>query len=807
MASSPLALACRYGAPPDTVEAILAASKGMVRRCIPNRGTPLHEAIMTCDYSSSDLSHEMEYVRVIQLLLQADEELQDSKEIRATLRQDVDGNVPLHLLVRQAFKNYLGGKGSVVPEKHPLITVIRNLIESSPEAVAIPDCTEYEETPLIFVLKSSIYANELRQQRQDTNTTTQQFSTLTTTDTTTTHNADLERRIFVVCKIMLSYYPQAASFVNERSGYTAVHSAVFHGRCCDTIRLVLKADADSRKMQAARQEGETLPAAIRANSLGELPLHFAAMRGECTRSLALLSQAAPSAVLKRDLRLGMTPLHWLWVRFVDTMFDRFGGRRFEESDEQLVVDCCEHTSDDGGGGGDGSKIEKCPFSQSSLVSDLSGFEAKDWSTAYASKSTVPLQNFQCKYSIQNQENDNNFDQEYHVRTQAIDPSVDFMDMRYICPEHREIEGNLVNHAILMLRGVRRRHQKMEAFKAAAHLRQSHCQESEIQAQSNNRPGRITNCPFVFDSYPVDTRLMGSNIAVLFEEQVISLFWAKVTSLLQAAAAAQMKRFDYATVSHTSDTDDEKVNLLHIACSAPCTPLAIVRLCAGLYPEQLRVRDQSGKLPLHHVACRLLDLREFPKTIQTDDIVSSPMITEEVTEVENQCARLRIGGNYRDGVHQDIGGSDDASTTSASFAEENVVNETAKILGVIIHASPPQAARTYDAERRLPLHCAIDTFVKATTLHDKEGNSEMMFNQNSRYYFLMNLIQPIILTFPGALGRRDGRTGLYPFMQAAATATESSSYTVDDDGDETAMTSIVYTLLRENPSLVAMGIVN
>jgi len=556
-----------------------------------------------------------------------------------------------------------------------------------------------------------------------------------------------------------------------------------------------------------QEGGETVPAAIRANSLGELPLHFAAMRGECTRSLALLSQAAPSAVLKRDLRLGMTPLHWLWVRFVDTMFDRFGGRRFEQESDELVVDC-EHSDD--GGGGDISKIEKCPFSQTSLRSDLSGFEGKQWSTAYASKSTVPLQNFQCKYSIQNQQNDNNFDQEYHVRTQAIDPSVDFMDMRYICPEHREIEGNLVNHAILMLRDVRRRHQKMEAFEAA-HLCQSHHQESEIHAQSNNRPGRITICPFVFDSYPLlpvdNTRLMGSNIALLFEEQVISLFWAKVTSLLQAAAAAQTKRLDYATVSPTSDTDDEKVFILHIACSAPCTPLAIVRLCAGLYPEQLRVRDESGKLPLHHVACRLLDLREFPKTIQTDEIASSPMITEEVTEVENQCARLRIGGNYREGIHQDVGGSDDSSTTSASFAEENVVNETAKILGVIIHASPPQAARTYDAECRLPLHCAIDTFVKATTLHNKEGNLEMMFNQHSRYYFLMNLIQPIILTFPGALGRRDGRTGLYPFMQAAATATESSSSTVDDDGDETALTSIVYTLLRENPSLVAMGIKN
>ena len=78
MASSPLAIACCYGAPPDTIEAILNASKPMVRRCILNRGTPLYEAITMCDFSSSNLKHEMEYVKVIQLLLKADEELETS---------------------------------------------------------------------------------------------------------------------------------------------------------------------------------------------------------------------------------------------------------------------------------------------------------------------------------------------------------------------------------------------------------------------------------------------------------------------------------------------------------------------------------------------------------------------------------------------------------------------------------------------------------------------------------------------------------------------------------------------------------
>jgi ankyrin repeat protein len=101
-----------------------------------------------------------------------------------------------------------------------------------------------------------------------------------------------------------------------QNGYTAVHSAVFHGRCCDTIRLLLNVDevhrkrnydrelyvsnnnndnnkGNNTKMNTEKIMTQVLPATMQANKFGELPLHFAAMRGECTRSIALLSQAAP----------------------------------------------------------------------------------------------------------------------------------------------------------------------------------------------------------------------------------------------------------------------------------------------------------------------------------------------------------------------------------------------------------------------------------------------------------------------------------------------------------------------------------
>jgi len=51
--------------------------------------------------------------------------------------------------------------------------------------------------------------------------------------------------------------------------------------------------------------------------------------------IELLSQAAPWAGLKRDVKFGMTPLHWLLVRFVDTRFEHFGEHGFQIVDDDV----------------------------------------------------------------------------------------------------------------------------------------------------------------------------------------------------------------------------------------------------------------------------------------------------------------------------------------------------------------------------------------------------------------------------------------------------------------------------------------
>jgi len=302
---SPLALACRLGAPFECVRAILEACPAKLRHVIDARGTPIHEAIVCENVGAS----------VIEVLLRMDETIDTTATTtpgtnksnnrneggainynanRATLSQDVDGFTPLHLLIRRRFQAHI-----LNDESANLMQILEMLVQSCPEAVLIPDRGEYEEPPIVYALKANIYAPAL----------------VSDDDTI----ARVERQIYEMAACMLKYCPEAASqtFTGYRGQYTALHSAVFHGRNTGTIELLLQTEA------SVRRDGGTN--CVLANTQGELPLHFCAMRGERPRSVALIANAAPNAVIQRDAS-GLTPLHWLWARFVSSLLalDRLG---------------------------------------------------------------------------------------------------------------------------------------------------------------------------------------------------------------------------------------------------------------------------------------------------------------------------------------------------------------------------------------------------------------------------------------------------------------------------------------------------
>ena len=289
---SPLALACRLGAPYSCVRKLLKACPGRLRRVLDSRGTPLHEAIVCDDVGP----------RVIELLLKTDEDL-DPSTPRATVLQDVDGYTPLHVLIRRRFQSHVLGYDEGVH----LMEILEMLVKSCPEAVVVPDCGEYEEPPIVMALKANVYAPLLQSE-----------------DATA---ARIELNIHDMVNCMLHHYPSAAScvFNGYRGQYTALHSAVFHGRCPETIELILKAEERSPSSKKA---------ALLGNTQGEMPLHFCTMRGEPPRTVALLAAAAPEAVLRRDAS-GLTPLHWLWIRFISTLLALDDGGRGTEANVPL----------------------------------------------------------------------------------------------------------------------------------------------------------------------------------------------------------------------------------------------------------------------------------------------------------------------------------------------------------------------------------------------------------------------------------------------------------------------------------------
>lgn len=252
---SPLALACRLGAPARCVKGILEACPERLRHVVDSRGTPLHEAIV-CEGCEKE---------VIEILLRADEALGTSTT-RATLLQDVDGFTPLHILIRRRFQSH------ILSTDHGLIEILEMLVKSCAQAVIVPDRGEYEEPPIVYALKANLYAPSLGSE-----------------DTTT---GPVERRIYEMVACMLEHYPEAAScvFAGYRGQYTAIHSAVFHGRSPDTLELLLRAEL--------RSGSSASKACMLANTQGELPLHFCTMRGEPPQTVALLAKAAPDGMSK-----------------------------------------------------------------------------------------------------------------------------------------------------------------------------------------------------------------------------------------------------------------------------------------------------------------------------------------------------------------------------------------------------------------------------------------------------------------------------------------------------------------------------
>lgn len=195
MYASPLALACRLGAPIECTRAILKAAPEVVRSSQGLRGTPLHELLYS-DFVD---------INVMALLLKADEEVYQTNTeetpLRACLVQDLDGFTPLHLLIRRKFHAHI--LRSYQDPDH--MELLRMLVKSCPAAVVLPDRGEYSKPPIIYALKVHIYAPLLGSVEE-------------------TH-IKVEAIVTEMVQCMLSYCPDAATCVF--SGYRGTKNCIF----------------------------------------------------------------------------------------------------------------------------------------------------------------------------------------------------------------------------------------------------------------------------------------------------------------------------------------------------------------------------------------------------------------------------------------------------------------------------------------------------------------------------------------------------------------------------------------------------
>lgn len=230
--------------------------------------------------------------------------------------------------------------------------------------------------------------------------------------------------------------------------------------------------------------------------------------------------------------------------------------------------------------------------------------------------------------------------------------------------------------------------------------------------------------------------------------LLDTLWEKTVLLLTAAAVTACNDPIY--------KQGEPWSIVHAACAVRC-PLAMIRMALQQQQQQqqhhghsnvARKRDlRAGRLPLHYASAQ-----------PTPYSVAVP-----------------VGAT---------------SNQRHVIADERLAME--ELLQIF-----PQGARVTDRHGQLPLHVAIDASKEKQYKDARRKNSSRNsgWNRNRRSTTRTEStdtsttmwLDTLVRAYPASLERRDGKTKLYPFLQAAC--------------GENASMNTIFLLLRENPVLV------
>lgn len=914
----PLSLACRYGAPLSCIQAILNANPKMVR--IGDgmaRGSPLHEAIVNPDCSLSVISmliqsdeqeEQKEKFGHCGLLQQASSEIEVSpsassssaaatrttttgiggtapsirKDRRAVLVQDADGQTPLHLLIRRCFQFYTqddedetnSTSSLFKKQKKNIIDVVRQLVKSCPESCAIPNKQDYEETPLVLTLKANAFAS---------------FNL--TNDTSMNSNEDnekkfeslVEERIRAITNIMVTYYPASLMLNTQSAGYTPLHSAIFHGRCKETIQSLLMTNDSIEQIPQ-----DIIPPVLCQNEMRlETPLHFAAMKGESLDVIKLLvtqNKVGRKAVMLEDLS-GLFPLHWLWIRVMKEMNLNFRttekgteGQQpeeeniteIEQTDEEILtspeaiatvatyaeqllddelqtlVDEYCYTDESSTNSNANNAISKISFLSGKALVERKAQSSKS-SSAFLSSPDFS------RYKSTSFGEDVTFDESYFHLMKELDPSLDYRDMRHLPAEYTVFDSCCADTLVWTLNNIKQKY-------LTGKQRAEENSKQKIGSGDDSRNQDTSSSFFKFTQ----------------NDAMSLLFWKKAECLLRAAAmvnyydegdwlqhsinpvhagndlvqaslseSSQVQQASKQTAispslaaSPSCTTTQEQVLgenpqesltsiknpkflLVHTAARNCCCPPSVLRVAMSLKPSQLKLQDFQGNLPLHLAASRPVHYWQLSSSASSEG--------EEVEDdtARHQAANIIDGAHFQQPEMQRILSLYESNDPSESDNDETyysnkciVVSESA--LNVVFSYSPKEASRTYNNEKRLPLHMAIDNIllsfaqaisIKAlapfvlspgsapryltTTTNNQSQNHLSSFILDA--YSPLHFLKPLLSSFPESLERRDGKTNLYPFMQATATSTVLANAILMQHEDDNTKSRIISASSRKKKS--------
>jgi hypothetical protein len=183
------------------------------------------------------------------------------------------------------------------------------------------------------------------------------------------------------------------------------------------------------------------------------------------------------------------------------------------------------------------------------------------------------------------------------------------------------------------------------------------------------------------------------------------------SLLIHAAATGMMSGEICTAEHRASVSD-----VCKLCTpySPNLPLPLMNLYLWLNPNDVTVKDSTGKLPIHHAVSR------------------------------------------------------DKKSTTCSSTSTTAVNDWQAFVLDLLKKCPNEHVRQRSYSGRLPLHYALDhsssnnNSKSVNVCQDEDDGITMLALQNARH----DIIEKLVSIFPEAVDQRDPVSGLYPYMMAS-----------------------------------------